>query len=67
MTDWIPELGPLVVWFRQRVDAVRNRGEEGITTAEWVVLVAAAVAMAIAAAAVIATKVGDKADSIDLG
>lgn len=67
MTLFFPELAPLMVWFRRRLDVLKNRGEEGMNTVEWVVLVAAVVAMAIAAAAVIADKVSGKADSIDLG
>lgn len=67
MTLFFPELAPLMVWFRLRLDVLKNRGEEGVTTAEWVVIVAAVVAMALAAAAVIATAVENKADSIDLG
>ena len=68
MTLFFPELAPLMVWFHRRLDVFKKkRGEEGVTTAEWVVIVAAVVAMALAAAAVIADKVSGKADSIDLG
>ena len=66
MTSWFPQFGPMLVWFRQRWDAGRNRGEEGITTAEWVVLIAAAVAMALAAGALIYDKVIAKGESIQL-
>ena len=67
MTLFFPELAPLMVWFRRRLDVFKNRGEEGLTTAEWVVLVAAVVAMALAAGAVIAGKVASKSEDIDLG
>lgn len=66
MTDWFPELGPVLVWFRRQWDAARNRGEEGLTTAEWVVLIAAAVGMALAAGALIYDKVIAKGESINL-
>jgi hypothetical protein len=56
----------LTAWWQIRMDAYRNRGEEGLTTAEWVVLVAAVVAMAAAAAAIIASKVSGKANGINL-
>ena len=55
-----------MAWLMVRIDALRNRGEEGLTTAEWVVLVAAVVAMAAAATAAIATKVTSKTGSINL-
>lgn len=55
-----------MAWLMVRIDALRNRGEEGLTTAEWVVLVAAVVAMAAAAAATIAGKVSGKAGGISL-
>jgi len=57
---------PLLAWLRVRVDILRDRGEEGLTTAEWVVLVAAVVAMAAAAAAAIASKVNSKTSGINL-
>lgn len=59
-------MSPLMAWLMVRIDALRNRGEEGLTTAEWVVLVAAVVAMAAAAAATIAGKVSGKAGGISL-
>ncbi len=55
-----------MAWLMVRIDALRNRGEEGLTTAEWVVLVAAVVAMAAAAAAAIASKVSTKTGGINL-
>lgn len=66
MTNLFPELAPLAVWLRGRFDVLRDRGEEGLTTAEWVVLVAAVVAMAAAAAAAIASKVNNKTNGINL-
>ena len=62
----LPELAPLAVWVRSRIDLLRDRGEEGLTTAEWVVLVAAVVAMAAAATAAIASKVSNKTNGINL-
>ena len=59
-------LDPLLAWLRVRIDTLRDRGEEGLTTAEWVVLVAAVVAMAAAAGAAIASKVSSKTGGIDL-
>ena len=68
MTLYFPELAPLMVWFHRRLDVFKKkRGEEGVTTAEWVVIVAAVVAMALAAGAVIADKVKAKSTKIDLG
>lgn len=55
-----------MAWLQVRIDALRDRGEEGLTTAEWVVLVAAVVLMATAAAGVIAGKVSSKAGGISL-
>jgi hypothetical protein len=55
-----------MAWLMVRIDALRNRGEEGLTTAEWVVLVAAVVAMATAAGAAIASKVSTKSGGINL-
>ena len=66
MTTLHWEYGRLVTFVRSRFDLLRERGEEGLTTAEWVVLVAAVVAMAIAAAGVIASKVSNKTNTIDL-
>ena len=59
-------LDPLMTWLGIRIDALRDRGEEGLTTAEWVVLVAAVVAMAAAATAAIASKVSSKTGGINL-
>jgi len=59
-------LDPLLTWLGIRIDALRDRGEEGLTTAEWVVLVAAVVAMAAAATAAIASKVSTKTSGINL-
>ena len=56
----------LVSFVRSRIELLHDRGEEGLTTAEWVVLVAAVVAMALAAAGVIASKVSNKANSVNL-
>ena len=66
MTNLFPELAPLAQWVRSRLDVLRNRGEEGLTTAEWVVLVAAVVGMAAAATAAIASKVNNKTSGINL-
>ena len=60
------EQSRLMAWLMVRIDALRDRGEEGLTTAEWVVLVAAVVAMAAAAAAAIAAKVSAKSGDINL-
>ena len=56
----------LLLLMRSRIDLLKDRGEEGLTTAEWVVLVAAVVAMAIAAAGVIATKVSTRANNVNI-
>lgn len=56
----------LMALVHSRIELLRNPGEEGLTTAEWVVLVAAVVAMAIAAGAVIAGKVASKSGGINL-
>ncbi len=59
-------LDPLLAWLGNRIDTLRDRGEDGLTTAEWVVLVAAVVAMAAAATAAIASKVSSKTSGINL-
>jgi Flp pilus assembly pilin Flp len=66
MTTLLFEYGRLLTFVRSRIHLVQERGEEGMTTAEWVVLVAVVVAMAIAIGAIITTKVTDKANGISL-
>ncbi len=56
----------LIFVVHSRIEALKNRGEEGLTTAEWVVLVAAVVIMAGVAAAAIAAKVASKTGGINL-
>lgn len=48
-----------------RIDRVRN--ERGASAVEWVVITALLIGIAIALAAIIRTKIMDKANSIDLG
>jgi hypothetical protein len=52
---------------RHRLDRARRGQEAGLTTVEWVVLIAVAVSIAIAVGAVIRGRIVDKANSIPLG
>jgi hypothetical protein len=52
---------------RHRLDRARRDQEAGLTTVEWVVLIAVAVSIAIAVGAVIRGRIVDKANSIPLG
>ncbi len=52
---------------RHRLDRARSHQEAGLTTVEWVVLLAVAVSIAIAVGAVIRSRIVDKANTIPLG
>jgi hypothetical protein len=52
---------------RSRLDHARQQPEAGLTTVEWVVLIAVAVSIAIAVGAAIRTRIIDKANTIPLG
>jgi hypothetical protein len=52
---------------RSRRDRARQEPEAGVTTVEWVVLLAVAVSIAITVAAVIRSRIIDKANTIPLG
>ncbi len=52
---------------RRRFDRASSDREAGLTTVEWVVLVAVAVSIAIAVGAIIRSRIVDKANSIPLG
>jgi hypothetical protein len=67
MTNLIFEYGRVATFVRSRIILLRERGEDGLATAEWVVLVALVVAMALAIGAIIATAAQDKANGIDWG
>jgi hypothetical protein len=52
---------------RRRLDRANADREAGLTTVEWVVLIAVAVSIAIAVGAIIRGRIVDKANSIPLG